>query len=81
MMNQAGLERLQEVLALMNNRPLEAAEKLEAMAAKLTELAQHLRQKAAGDDFKAPGGMGDKVLMNVFGPDGKLKKSIDSSHN
>lgn len=81
MMNPQGLERLQEVLNLMNQRPLEAAEKLEAMAAKLTELAQSLRQKAAGQDFVAPGGMGDRVLMNVIGPDGKLKQSIDSTHN
>lgn len=80
MMNPQGIERLQEVLNLMNQRPLEAAEKLEAMAVKLNELAASLRQKADGG-FQAPGGMGDRVLMNVFGPDGKIRLRVDTGQS
>lgn len=66
--------RLFEALKLLSEHPHEAANRLEALALRLLELAAALRQTN-----HSPSGMVDRVQMRVVGPNGDLKRQVDTN--
>jgi hypothetical protein len=72
---QVSLEPLRKILFKILTDPHGAADDLEEMASKLLEAAKKLRAGAAGGIPTSPGGMGDRVQMNLIGPDGKVKST------
>jgi hypothetical protein len=72
------MNALDTILALMLTDPLQAADRLDDLARKLTELAVSLRiEQSPG--YLAPGGMGDRVKVQVFGPDGTIKQDVSTN--
>ncbi len=74
---------LREILVLLTTNPLKAADLIDGMAYRLHDQAKAIRQAVCeGRDPRInPGGMGDVVKMQVIGPDGDLKQSVDTSRN
>lgn len=70
------VEAVRDMLEEMVKNPTAAADRLDAMADDIRALAARLRTQPNG--FRDPGGMGDRVRINVMGPDGKPKQSIDT---
>ncbi len=79
------LTNLRAVLDLLATDPLRAADHLDAMADRLRQQALAIREQARQatpeNPYKVPGGMADVVKMQVRGPGGELKQSIDTSRN
>lgn len=68
----------QELVALSQTiveSPGAAADKLEAMATKLLSLARKVR---SGQGTREANGIGDRVQINVVGPDGTLKQHAET---
>lgn len=55
-----------------------AAPDLEALADRLRALAADLRAGDPAGGIASPGGMADRVRMDLIGPGGELKHSIDT---
>lgn len=68
--------RLHESLKLLTEQPLEAADRLEALAGRLLELAAALREQP---QMHSPSGMADRVQFTVVGPNGDVKRQTDSN--
>lgn len=61
--------------------PVAAAEHLEALADKLLAQAALLRAaKDAPPGTRSEGGTGDRVRMQVVGPDGAVKQTAEAGH-
>ncbi len=67
--------QLAALLRQVADNPLAAADRLEATAARLLALARALRAQGGTRDR---GGIGDRVQMTVCGPDGTIRKSVDT---
>lgn len=65
---------VREILALAMESPALAADRLDALADVMRRTAGELR---AIESWKSPGGMGDRVLINVIGPDGTVKQTVE----
>lgn len=70
------LGNLSTLLRKMADDPAGAADDIEAMGCRLIALARQLREQGGGP--LSTGGMTDRVQINVVGPDGQLKKSVDT---
>lgn len=70
------MDPLADLLRLIADDPIAAAGRLEGMAAKLTELAAALR--AGNSPTLDTPGVGDRVQMNLVGPDGRVRQQVDS---
>ena len=68
---------LRRLAALIAARDPAAADELDIMADKLRALAARLR--AGENPNRSTGGATDRVQMNVFGPDGTLKRRVDTA--
>ena len=55
-----------------------AADELDALAEKLKAVAAVLRAPKAEDPYEVVGGMADRVLVNVVGPDGRVRVKTDT---
>lgn len=69
------LQELTEIMTLMRTDPVACANKLDQMADKLHALADRIRR---GDGVRDIGGMGDRVQINLVGPDGTIKQRVDT---
>lgn len=69
---------LLQALAQLQSDPDGAADRLEKLAAKLLEVAKQLRSRKTLSDFQTPGGMGERVRIDVVGPDGQVKQQVDT---
>lgn len=67
--------RLNRALSLIKEKPEEAVKKLRDLASKVNEIADKI--ESGINPYKAEGGMGDRVLMNVV-RNGEVKQSIDT---
>ena len=72
---------LKVLLELMRNDPQSAARELDIMGDRLKNLAKKLRQAdnhfqtwLASQGFSQLCGAGDRVMVEVYGPDGVLKQ-------
>ncbi len=57
------------------------ADRLLVLQARLRQHATWLRELPTGsppDGYTVPGGMTDRVQMNVVGPDGAMKQQVDT---
>lgn len=54
-----------------------AADEIDRLAGRLRDLANHLRQ-GNQDGTRDPGGMSDRVQMQVIGPNGEIKQQVDT---
>ena len=67
------------LLRLAATDPAAAADRMEAMAARLMAAARKLRSSAAGrGGTRDTGGSTDRVQMEVRGPDGEVKYKTDT---
>lgn len=64
-----------EVLGLLGSDPVAAANRLDALADEYRALAQRLRGSVG---YQSRGGTGDRVRMQVVGPDGAIRQTIDT---
>lgn len=63
---------LKRILVLVATRDPAAADEIDRMADRLHTLADRLRTSAA-DATKSTGGVGDRIRMQLRGPDGTVK--------
>ncbi len=76
------LETMQKVLELLATDPAKAADLIEDLGNQMHQQAARIREKLrAGHPQRIPGGMHDVVKMNVVGPDGVVRFSVDTSRN
>ncbi len=76
----ASLDDTTRLLELAATDPIAAADILDDWARQLQETAEQLRTQALPNAFST-GGVGDKVFIKVFGPDGQLKSMGGTHHN
>lgn len=63
-----------------------AADDLDELAARIQETARQVRNKSLktsknacdNDTMNDPGGMTDRIQINVVGPDGNIKQRVDT---
>lgn len=67
-------QRAANLFELLASDPQAGADELDRMAAQLKALATHVR----GNPLKSIGGMTDRVQMELVGPDGVIKRRIDT---
>ena len=71
---------VEEIMALLATDPLKAADEMDAMADRLkadaAEVRRMLTEQPSG--FVAPGGMKDRVMMQVVNPSGKIIQHVDT---
>lgn len=65
-------QKLQNLLGRLLLRDPTAADEIEALGRRLIELADGLR-KGDNNSYSSTDGIGDRVTMEVVGPDGKVK--------
>lgn len=70
------VELLQMFLTSSQQGPEETAKALEAIGQRFFQEAAKIR--AGVNHVSSPGGMGDRVRMQVVGPDGKVKQTVDT---
>lgn len=68
-------QELTELSRMIAENPQSAADRIEAMATKLLALARKIR---AGQGTRDTPGIGDRVQINVIGPDGTLKQQTET---
>lgn len=66
-----------QVARSYHTEPHEAAIKLREIAARMIAIAEKLEKQNA-NPFSSEGGLSNRVLINVVGPDGNIKQSIDA---
>lgn len=71
------LSRVRELLIRAVTNPKEVAAELRVMAARLNDAAAKLELQAA-DGYREEGGIGDKVTINVVGPDNNIKQTAET---
>ncbi len=77
-MPHATVQRRVELIAgLMLLRDPRAADEIDALADELRAAAARIREES-GADIRATGGAGTRVQMNVVGPEGEIKQSVDT---
>lgn len=69
--------QFRDLTALMEADPAAAADRLDALADRLRVAAAGLRQMATGG-MRSQGGAGDRVRMQVVGPDGRVRQTVDT---
>ena len=74
------LEELQSLLRDISDNPLRAAARLDALVVRMREIAAVLRAHGQGGN-RDPGGMVDRVQVQVKGPDGRVVQSADTLRN
>lgn len=67
---------LNELATLIETNPSRAAEQLESMARHLLHIAGLLKNQT--DRLRSPAGVIDRLQMEVIGPDGKVKQTVDT---
>jgi hypothetical protein len=67
------MSEIQEILTLLLNNPLAAADRMDALADRLHAEAVKIRTRAQSP-WASPGGAMDRATLNVIGPDGRLKQ-------
>ena len=71
------IARLKMLLELMKHEPCKAADELERLADNLKMLAKKVRDSNSKSG-RSPMGMGDRVMVDVLGPDGEIRQSVDT---
>lgn len=70
-----------ELLEMMANDPLRAADEFEKTANEMLALAQKLREivylSQSQDNELCPGGLSDRVRIKVVGSNGDLKQDVE----
>lgn len=61
-----------DIMALVVTDPLRAAAEMDKLADRLHAMADDLRQG------RNPGGISDRVIVNVVGPQGDIKQHVDT---
>ena len=69
---------IRKVLTLVALGDPSAAGMVRQLASKLLALADRL-EAGVQNPTMSPGGMGDHVRMNVVGPDGAIKQTVDTA--
>lgn len=69
------MDDLRSLLARVAMGDPTAARDIRALAARLVALAEDIEAQEAAKD---PGGMADRVRMNVVGPTGEIKQTVDT---
>ena len=70
---------LSNILEMIKTDPARAAERLEDIATRLTGLANKLKEIAKDrEGIRSTGGVGDRVQIELVGPDGQIKQRIDT---
>lgn len=70
---------LSNIIEMMKTDPARAADRLEDMSRRLTELASNLREIAKNrEGMRSTGGVGDRVQIALVGPDGQIKQRTDT---
>lgn len=77
-MNAASI--MADFLEAASRGPAAAAEYLEALAGKLLAQAAALRASQPPPGTRSEGGTGDRVRMQVVGPDGGVKQTAEAGH-
>jgi hypothetical protein len=72
-------DRLKNLSQLIRTDPEAAAGQLEESADRMLKLAARLRELAAQGPYRSRGGTADRVQMEVVGPDGNVKQSVDTA--
>jgi hypothetical protein len=67
-------QTLLQAIQYAETQPQKAAELLDLLALQLTAWATRLR---SAEGYVAHGGFTDKVTMQVIGPDGEVKQSVE----
>lgn len=75
------MEMMMDAIKLWHTDPQGAATKLRDVASKLIAIAekleiQNLEIHSREGGWMSDGGLGDKVLINVIGPDGSTKQTV-----
>lgn len=71
------ITELADVVKLIQSDPAGAADKIDDLVVKLKNIAAQLRRKAESD-YCSHGGAGDRVRIQVVGPDGTIKQTVDT---
>ena len=76
------LSQIADLLELAVTEPLRAADELDGWASQLKDVADALRASVKDDGApKDSGGIGERVMMRVVGPEGQEKQFIDTGRN
>lgn len=70
------MELMMDAVKLWHTDPIGAAQKLRDVSAKIIVIAEKLEIQNQEHPWVSDGGLGDKVLINVVGPDGLTKQTV-----
>ena len=73
---------LRRLLTLSRENPIAAADELDRLAALMHQIGEGMTRRAEQlrqmDSFRSSGGAADRVQMQVVGPRGEIKQTVDT---
>ena len=70
------MEMLLDAIKSWHVDPKATAKKLRGVEEKIISISEKLEMQGQENPWMSDGGLGDKVLINVVGPDGSTKQTV-----